>query len=202
MISKKYFVTAIGTDSGKTFVSAILAYKLNARYWKPVQCGFPADTDEILKLLGMDWPIHPESYRLKTPVSPHLASKIENVQIELSDFTAPTNDENLVVEGAGGLLVPLNTKDSIADLIEHLRMPIVLVVNHYLGSINHTLLTISEIKSRKLNLAGIVFNGDDFQKSEDFILNAAGCSCWLRIAKEPKVNLETIIKNANQMTIG
>ena len=198
---KKYFVTAIGTDSGKTLLSAILAYKLSAKYWKPVQCGFPADSDTIRKWLGSDWPVYPESYRLETPVSPHLAANIERIQIEMSHFSIQASSENLVVEGAGGLLVPLNQRESMADLIEHLKLPIVLVVNHYLGSINHALLTIAEIKFRKLSLAGIIFNGDDFQKSEDLILSAAGCSCWLRLVREPKIDLETIIRYSNLLKV-
>lgn len=199
--SKKYFVTAIGTDSGKTLVSAILAYKLKAAYWKPIQCGLPGDSDQFRIWLGEPWPVLPERFRLKAACSPHLASRMEQIRIDLNDFKLSAEPQNLVIEGAGGLLVPLNEKDLMADLIHHINIPIVLVVNHYLGSINHTLLTLSEIKRRNMPIAGIVFNGADFQESEALILEMAECPCFLRLAHEPELNLEIIHRYADLLNL-
>lgn len=199
--SKKYFVTAIGTDSGKTLVSAILACKWNAAYWKPIQCGFPGDSAQMRIWLGEDWPLLPETHTLKTPASPHFAAKEENIHIGLKDFKLPQSMQNLVVEGAGGLLVPLNEKETMADLISYLKLPVVLVVNHYLGSINHSLLTLSEIRSRKIPLAGIVFNGTDFQQSEVLILDKAQCRCILRINRETQIDRTTIHRYANLLEL-
>ncbi|HPI11343.1 MAG TPA: dethiobiotin synthase [Catalimonadaceae bacterium] len=199
MNQKGFFITAIHTDSGKTLASAILTYALKADYWKPVQCGEPADTDQIKSWLGSEVVCHPERYRLQTPASPHFAAEKEGVSMRLSDFKLPDTSNNLIVEGAGGVLVPVSTKETIADLIEHLELPVILVINHYLGALNHGMLTIRELKRRQIPLAGIIFNGEDFQNAESILLQEAGCSCLLRIPKLESVGLEQIRELSTQL---
>lgn len=199
MNQKGFFITAIHTDSGKTLASAILTYALKADYWKPVQCGEPADTDQIKSWLGSEVVCHPERYRLQTPASPHFAAEKEGVSMRLSDFKLPDTSNNLIVEGAGGVLVPVSTKETIADLIEHLELPVILVINHYLGALNHGMLTIRELKRRQIPLAGIIFNGEDFQNAESILLQEAGCSCLLRIPKMETVGLEQIRQLSTQL---
>ncbi len=199
MNQKGFFITAIHTDSGKTLASAILTHALKADYWKPVQCGEPADTDQIKSWLGSEVVCHPERYRLQTPASPHFAAEKEGVSMRLSDFKLPDTSNNLIVEGAGGVLVPVSTKETIADLIEHLELPVILVINHYLGALNHGMLTIRELKRRQIPLAGIIFNGEDFQNAESILLQEAGCSCLLRIPKLESVGLEQIRELSTQL---
>jgi len=189
---KGFFVTAIHTDSGKTLASAILTHALKADYWKPIQCGQPTDTNQIKSWLGEVVVCHPERYRLETPASPHFAAEQEGVSIRLSDFKLPETSHSLIVEGAGGVLVPVSSQETIADLIQQLELPVILVINHYLGALNHGLLTIKEIKRRGIPLAGIIFNGVDFQNAEPILLQEAGCSCLLRIPKMESVGPEQI----------
>lgn len=198
-LPSRFFVTAIGTDSGKTVASAILALRLNAAYWKPIQCGTPTDTNQLKGWLGNEWPIIPEKYRLQEPCSPHHAADLEGIAIHLKDFLLPQTDVSLVVEGAGGLMVPINQEETLADLMSHLGIPLILVINHYLGSLNHALLTLSEISKRKLPLFGLIFNGFDFQNSEGIIMEHARCPCLLRMKREEAVTSEVISKYASEL---
>ena len=195
----RYFVTAVGTDSGKTLVSALLCKKLAAAYWKPIQCGLPADSDQIRQWLGEPQTIFPERYQLSIPASPHYAAEKEGLTIEISNFGLPITHQNLIVEGAGGLLVPVSKEATIADLILHLGLRAILVVNHYLGSINHTLLTLSELKRKNIDLAGIVFNGTDFQDAESIILAKAQAPCILRLPHLDRINDEALNFWSNQV---
>jgi len=193
----KYFVTAIGTDSGKTVVSAILCEALGADYWKPIQSGLPRDTDTVRALLSRnDTTFHPERFLLQLPASPHAAARAENVTIKLGDFTLPSTDRPLVIEGAGGVLVPLNERDLMIDLIIHLDAEVVLVSNHYLGSINHTLLTAEALRQRRIPVRGIVFNGMPNEDTERVILHQTGLPCLLRVAKEERIDKTAITKYA------
>jgi dethiobiotin synthetase len=179
------FVTAIGTDSGKTLVSAILTKALEATYWKPVQAGEPTDTQTIQSLIP-DVKIIPELYKLAIPASPHYAASQTGINIDLHELRIPTLDtEHLVVEGAGGLMVPLNEKDFVIDIPQFLSLEVVLVVNLYLGCINHSLLAINEINRRNVRVKGIVFNGDLHNDSAEFIAQYAG---WPVLAHIPKLN--------------
>ncbi|TAH27752.1 MAG: dethiobiotin synthase [Cytophagales bacterium] len=198
---EKYFVTAIGTDSGKTVVSAILTQALQADYWKPVQCGSPKDADTILELTNSGYSlIHPEAYFLKAPMSPHAAAKLEDIRIDIDKINIPDTQSNrLVIEGAGGVLVPLNEQHFVIDLVAKFDAPLVLVCNLYLGSINHSLLTINEIKRRGLKVKGIIFNGEENLQSESFILDYSGYKCLLRLRPTAKVNQEFIQQQAIQL---
>ncbi len=196
-----YFVTAISTDSGKTVLSAILTEALQADYWKPVQSGLEErDTSAVKSLVSNSKTIFfPEAYALKTPMSPHAAAAIDNVEIELSKIILPKTDNNLVIEGAGGLLVPLNDEDFVIDLADQFPCEIILVSNLYLGSINHTLLSINELKRRKLNVKGIIFNGESNPSSEEFILNYSNYPCLLRIKQEDEITPKVISKYAKEL---
>lgn len=191
MERKIYFVTAIGTDSGKTVVSAILTEALKADYWKPVQSGMvDIDRETVQRLVSnTKSKFHPERYLLKTPVSPHAAARIDGVEINLEDFELPQTENHLVIEGAGGVLVPLNDKgDMVIDLALKFNAEVVLVSNIYLGSINHTLLTINELKRRGVKVKGIVFNGVSNPETEKYILEYSKLPCLMHI--EPQKVLD------------
>ncbi|MEQ9423057.1 MAG: dethiobiotin synthase [Cyclobacteriaceae bacterium] len=196
----RYFVTAIGTDSGKTLVSAIVTEALQADYWKPVQAGEPRDTATVQSLITNSRSrFHPESYMLHTPASPHAAAKIDRVEIRLDDIKPPETENHLVVEGAGGLLVPLNNNDCIIDLIRHLDMEVILVSNLYLGSINHTLLSCEALSNRNINVKGIIFNGPSNSESEDIILNKSTYPQLLKIDQLPEVNKDVVANLAAKL---
>lgn len=183
----KLFITGIGTDVGKTITSAIVTQALEADYWKPIQAGDldNSDSHKIQRYICNDKTIiHENSYKLNTPASPHLAAELDNVTIDLKKIIEPKTDNHLVIEGAGGLLVPLNENDSIIDLIQK-DYKIILVSRHYLGSINHTLLSFEALKSRNLNVAGIIFSGDENQATEEIILNKTQVKFIGRIENEP-----------------
>ncbi len=195
-----YFVTAIGTDSGKTVISAILVEMLKADYWKPVQAGRPRDTDAVKALISNTETIfHPETYLLNTPASPHAAAKIDKVEIDLNEFHVLETGDDLIIEGAGGVLVPLNDEDVVLDLVPRLHSEIILVSNLYLGSINHTLLTAEVIKSRGYKVKGIIFNGPSNPESEDIILKKTGYKLLLKVDQEEEMTKETILKYAEKL---
>jgi dethiobiotin synthetase len=162
-IPKKFFISGTDTDVGKTMVSAILALGLRATYWKPIQCGNePSSDSQWLKSIGVDESnILPERYNLKNPLSPHRAAELEGVSISLDDFDLPKVDtEYLIVEGAGGLMVPLNSKDMVIDLAAKLQLPLLLVARSGLGTINHTVLSIMALHQKNIPLIGVVMNGE------------------------------------------
>jgi len=183
----KIFVTGIGTDVGKTIASAIITESLEADYWKPIQAGDAdnSDSHKLQRLLtNPKTKIHPNSYLLQTPASPHFAADKEGITIELEKIKEPKTKNNLVVEGAGGVFVPLNEKDTVIDLIQK-DYKVIVVSRHYLGSINHTLLTIAALRDKKLDIAGIVFNGNENKATEEIILSKTGLKYIGRIEDEP-----------------
>ncbi len=197
---RNYFVTAIGTDSGKTIVSAVLTEALAADYWKPIQAGFPRDTETVQKLVSNSASkFHPEAYILNTAASPHTAAKVDNVAIDLDAIDLPETENIVVIEGAGGVMVPLNDKDLIIDLAPKLHAKIILVCNLYLGSINHSLLTIEALMKRKLPVKGIIFNGNENRGSESIILAKSGFELLLTIRPLEKINPHTISILADQL---
>ncbi len=183
----KLFVTGIGTDVGKTIAAAILTQALEADYWKPIQAGDldNSDSHKVQQLLSNSGSqIFENSYKLNTAASPHLAAIIDGITIDLQQIKEPKTKSHLVIEGAGGILVPLNDTDCIIDLIQK-DYKVVLVSRHYLGSINHTLLTYEALKNRKIPLAGIIFSGDENKASEEIILKKTGAKFIGRIDNEP-----------------
>lgn len=195
----KLFITGIGTDVGKTIASAIITEALEADYWKPIQAGDVdnSDTHKIKRYISnAKTQFFPNSYVFKTPASPHLAAQLENSTIDLATIMEPKTNNHLVIEGAGGLFVPLNDNDTIADIIKPDYKAIV-VSRHYLGSINHTLLTIEALKQKGINIAGIIFNGDAMPSTEDIILKKTGLKMIGRIENEPYFDQNVILDYAD-----
>ena len=197
-MKKRYFVTAIGTDSGKTLLSAILCRALAADYWKPVQCGRPADADTI-RSLNPQTKVHPEAYFLEMPASPHAAARAAGIRISTAEIKLPKTDNALVIEGAGGALVPLNQQDFIIDLVPQLRAEVILVANLYLGSINHTLLSWQLLQNKGYAVAGIVFNGPANPESEQIILHHTGYRKLLAIDQHDAITSELLDQYANTL---
>jgi dethiobiotin synthetase len=194
---KKYFVTGIGTEIGKTITSAILVEYLKADYWKPIQSGDldHSDTNKVQNLVSnTQTKFHPESYRLTQPFSPHYSAQLDDVTISLDEINIPETANNLIIEGAGGLMVPLNQEDLIIDLIKKLDVEVILVSKNYLGSINHTLLSIEALNSRNVPIKGIIFNGESTPASEDIILKRSGLNVIGRILNLENVSKETVLE--------
>ncbi len=161
---QKIFVTGTDTGIGKTVVSAMLMSALDATYWKPIQAGLEEETDtEFVQRVSEAKPenIIPERYRLVTPMSPHAAADIDGVSISLNDFELPSfTTEHLIVEGAGGPLVPINQKETVLDVIQQLDIPVLLVARSGLGTLNHTLLSLEALRNRGISVFAVVFNGE------------------------------------------
>jgi dethiobiotin synthetase len=195
----KLFITGISTDVGKTITSAIITEALQADYWKPVQAGDldHSDSHRVASLISNTRTmLHPNSYALNTPASPHLAAEIDGIEISLQQIIEPvTSNEHLVIEAAGGLLVPLNLNDTVADLIQP-DYKVIIVSRHYLGSISHTLLTIESLLQRNIVPAGIIFNGDENIATESLILNKTGIPFIGRINNESVLDKSTISRYA------
>ena len=194
---KRYFITGIGTDVGKTIVSAILVEAFGADYWKPIQAGDLNNTDtmKIRSLISNSKSmIHPEAYRFSKSLSPHAAAAADKIKINFQKISLPKTTNTLVIEGAGGLMVPLNTEYLVIDLIKKFNAEAILVSNNYLGSINHTLLSVEALKSRGITIAGIVFNGKPTLSSEEYILKLTGLKCLLKIKEEKKIDQKIILK--------
>ena len=155
----RLFVTGTDTGVGKSYVAALLTVGLEAAYWKPVQSGADADADWVRRVTGLSAErILPETYRLRAPLSPHEAARREGVQIEMGRFALP-EQERLIVEGAGGVMVPLDDRHLMVDLMVKLALPVLVVVRSELGTINHTLLTLEQLRRRGCPLLGVVVNG-------------------------------------------
>jgi dethiobiotin synthetase len=192
---KRYFVTGIGTEVGKTIASAIITQALKADYWKPVQAGELDNSDrmKVEALIDNDRSkFHTEAYRLNHPMSPHAAAERDGVEIDVSSIKMPDTDNHLVIEGAGGLLVPLNKKDTILDLIKALNCEVILVSRHYLGSINHTLMSIELLKQRNIPVKGILFNGKENKDTESIITKMSGIEVLGRIDELENLNKSII----------
>lgn len=197
---KQYFITGIGTDVGKTIVSAVLVEALKADYWKPVQSG-DLDTNDTLKVDNLisnsSTVFHKSSYEFTVPVSPHYAALLDNQYIDIQNIILPKINKNFIIEGAGGIMVPLNEKYLILDLIKKLRLEVILVIKNYLGSINHSLLSIAILQQSGLNLKGIIFCGEPNESSEEYILKYTKVKCLGRIPLI-ELNKEEIQKQAEK----
>jgi dethiobiotin synthetase len=196
---KRLFITGISTEVGKTVASAIITEALEADYWKPVQAGEldNCDTKKVERLVSNSKStFHPNAFALETPMSPHAAAKIDNVAITLDKITAPETENNLVIEGAGGLLVPLNDTDTILDLIAP-KDKVIVVSRHYLGSINHTLLTVNLLKSKGLDVA-ILFSGEAHPTTESIIAKMTEVPIVGRIDEEPYFDQNVVKEYADK----
>lgn len=176
MQHKPLFVTGIGTDIGKTLISAILVEKLKCDYWKPVQSGEldNSDTMKVQRLISNTTSVfHPENYKLTQPYSPHKSAALDGIEIDEKTIIAPKTNNQLLIEGAGGLMVPLNNHALVIDLIKQLNAEVILVSQNYLGSINHTLLSIEALKQRSIAIKGVLFNSEENTSTEDYITTYA-----------------------------
>ena len=195
----KIFITGISTDVGKTIASAIITEALEADYWKPIQAGDLDNSDSHFiksNVKSQKSKIFPNAYQFKTPASPHLAAELDGITIDLKNIIEPKTDNHLVIEGAGGLFVPLNEIDFVLDLIQP-DYKVIVVSRHYLGSINHTLLTIEALKNRGIPIAGIIFNGNENRPTETLILNTTQLKCIGRIEEEPYFDQNVISEYAD-----
>ena len=195
---KRIFVTGISTEVGKTIASAILVEALEADYWKPIQAGELdySDSHKIKELISNEKTvIYKNSYALKTPMSPHAAAEIDGVRIVVGEIVVPETDNHLIVEGAGGLLVPLNDTDTVLDIIPT-AYKVIVVSRHYLGSINHTLLTIGLLQQKGFDVS-IVFSGKEHVSTESIIVNKTGVTVIGRIEEESIFNKAVIKKYAD-----
>jgi dethiobiotin synthetase len=193
-----YFITGIGTDVGKTVAAAIVTEAMQADYWKPVQAGElqHTDTHSVEELISNSKSVMCDhSYALQTPMSPHAAAAIDGVHIDLKMIKEPETENHLVIEGAGGLLVPLNEQETILDLIKN-NYKVIVVSRHYLGSINHTLLTLSELRRRGLEVSGIIFNGKSHPTTEHIIKTMGHVEEIGRIDEEAVIDKQVIKKYA------
>lgn len=194
----KIFITGIGTDVGKTIVSAIVVEALEADYWKPIQAGELefSDSEKVNELISNSKSkIHPNSYALQSAMSPHAAADIDGVSIQVDTINPPETLNKLVIEGAGGLLVPLNRKDTILDIIRN-DYKIIIVSRHYLGSINHSLMTIKTLQSNNLNISGIIFCGDENPTTESIIEEYSGVKVLGRINEEEIIDQQVVKRYA------
>jgi dethiobiotin synthetase len=195
MKNKHFIVAGIGTEVGKTVASAILTEALQADYWKPVQSGYPPDSDtETVRALVSNSRsrFHPEVYRLREPLSPHAAAAAEGIQIDPDRLVLPQTDNRLLIELAGGLMVPLTETYLNIDFVQRLGFPVVLVTRNYLGSINHTLLSVEALRARNVPVAGLVINGPHVPATESVLLSYTGLPCLLRIEDVPELTREAI----------
>lgn len=192
-MQKKIFVTGISTEVGKTVVSAILVEALQADYWKPVQAGDleNSDSHKIERYISnAKTKIHKNSYALNTPMSPHAAAEIDNITIDVKKIKEPNTKNHLVIEGAGGILVPLNDTQTVLDIIKP-EYHVIVVSRHYLGSINHTLLTVNLLKEKGFNIS-ILFSGAEHSTTEAIIKKMTNVPIIGRIDEEPYINQNVI----------
>ena len=199
----QYFITGIGTDVGKTVVSAVLVKALHADYWKPVQSGdlHNSDTMKIQKWCDINEAnrIHPERHQLTQPLSPHASAAIDKVQIQLTDFSLPETDRSLIIEGAGGLAVPLNNRHTLLDLIKHLGTRVILVARNYLGSINHTLLSIEALRLNNIEIKGLVVFGERTKTSEEVIVEMTKLPILFAVESSYDINADFIQREAERL---
>lgn len=199
----RLFVTGIGTEIGKTVCSAVLVQYFKADYWKPIQSGDLHDTDSHKIEAWTDHTIcHPETYRLKLAASPHQSAREEQIKINLDDFRLPDTENHLIVEGAGGLMVPISDKRFIIDLVETLNLPTALVVRNYLGCINHSLLSMMALRQRNIRLEYLILNGEFPEDTERVICSfIEEDTKIIRIPEIKSSDKEHIKTAAKQLTI-
>jgi len=190
-----FFVSGTDTSVGKSVVAAWLLQRLGGEYWKPVQSGLQgeSDTAAVARLSGFGLErFHPETYRLTAPLSPHESARRDGISISLKAFRQPKCVRPLVVEGAGGVLVPLNDKYTMVDLMVQLALPVILVARTGLGTINHTLLSLEALRSRKLTVAGVIFSGPSNPDNRQAIESYGGVSILAEIPFLDPLNADAL----------
>lgn len=199
-----YFISAIDTDVGKTIVSAILVEALKADYWKPIQAGNLEDSDTMTVqslISNSTSQFYSETYRLNTPASPHYAAEIDGLQLEVRSIQLPKTSNQLIVEGAGGLFVPINDKALLIDLMQDLNIPVILVIKNYLGSINHSLSSIYALQQKNIPIKGLIFNGPSVASSEDYILQYSKLPLIAKIPQLNAISKQTIREQAERIKL-
>lgn len=202
LMANRYFISGIGTGVGKTIAAAIVCEALKADYWKPVQAGDldQSDTMMVQSLISNSVTrFFPERFSLSQPMSPHAAAAIDGIRISPRDFSLPETSNKLVIEGAGGLMVPLNEHYMMIDLIEDFNSPVILVSRNYLGSINHTLLSAEALQKRSIPILGIIFNDTPNESTEKLITDYTGLPVLCHIQPEIKWTKDRISAYAAQL---
>jgi dethiobiotin synthetase len=201
MNRQSVFITGTDTGVGKTLVAAILMTGMeNACYWKPIQSGPPEDTQTVRAMTGLAADrFFPETHRLKHPLSPHAAARQEGIRIDLDDFRPPAQADKLVVEGAGGIMVPINANHLMLDLIKKLALPVILVARSTLGTINHTLTSLDVLNRHGLEVIGVVMNGPKDRSNKDAIETYGKTRVILEIEPQPVVTRDALMKYFNAM---
>lgn len=195
-----FFITGISTEVGKTVAAAIITEALQADYWKPIQAGDldNSDTHKVKRLVLNDISqYHDNAFALNTPMSPHASAKMDNITISAIKIKRPKTKNTLVIEGAGGVLVPINDTETVAQLIAPTDK-VIIVSRHYLGSINHTLMTVEVLKARKLNIAGILFSGEEHPTTEAIIAKMSQVPILGRIEEEPYIDANVVSEYADR----
>ncbi len=193
---KNYFITGTDTDVGKSVAAAWAMLHLDANYWKPVQSGIkpPTDTQWVQQITGFSHTrFYEETYRLRQPLSPHEAAKRDGIKIEMSAFVMPDTDRPLIIEGAGGLMVPLNHNNFVIDLIVQLEVPVILVARSGLGTINHTLLSLEAMRRRKIEIKGVIINGPKTPHNRDAIEEYGDVPIIAEIDQLPDITKEALL---------
>ncbi|MBO6515943.1 MAG: dethiobiotin synthase [Bacteroidia bacterium] len=201
-MERGFIVAGISTEIGKTVASAILVEALHADYWKPVQSGCLEDSDrETVQGLvsNQTSSFHREAYLLEQPLSPHAAAEIDGVSIEVERLGLPKTDNPLIVELAGGLMVPLTHTLLNLEMVKMWKLPVILVASYYLGSINHTLLTCEVLRKHGVEVHAIMFNGDPVQSSKEAIVAYSGINRIIEIPRLESLNKEEIKKHAERI---
>jgi len=208
-MTKRIVITGTDTGIGKTVFSAGLAGLLDGFYWKPVQSGLDGETDSevVARLAGLpSGRVLPEAYRLQSPLSPHRSAEIDGVSIEAADLSVPAVPGPLVIEGAGGLMVPLNRQTRFIDIFEQWQLPVILCARTALGTINHTLLSIEALRARSIPLIGIAFIGDEVADTQRTIVEFGGVPQLGRLPHldplTPKALRQAMIANFDPALIG
>ena len=201
-MTKSFFITGTDTNIGKTVVSAFMCQYLNADYFKPVQTGEESDSAAVFHLTDLtEDRVHKPAYSLTAPRSPHEAAMKDGVKIDMDEIKLPeTNGRPLIVEGAGGVLVPLNENDLMIDLIKKLDLPVIIVAHPELGTINHTLLTIEALRSRDIEIAGVIMNGGSDEQNRMAIQFYGKCEIIWEIPEFEEISKETIHGYLNHMS--
>ena len=196
-----FFITGISTEVGKTVAAAIITEALQADYWKPIQAGDldNSDTHKVKRLVLNDISqYHDNAFALNTPMSPHASAKMDNITISANKIKRPKTKNTLVIEGAGGVLVPINDTETVAQLIAPTDK-VIIVSRHYLGSINHTLMTVEVLKARELYIAGILFSGDEHPTTEAIIAKMSQVPIIGRIDEEPYIDANVVSEYADRL---
>ncbi|MDO8998206.1 MAG: dethiobiotin synthase [Bacteroidota bacterium] len=200
----RYFITGIGTDVGKTIVSAVLTEALKADYWKPLQCGISGGTDKDLvsSLISNTTTVcHKEGYCFDEPVSPHLAASLANQKIKLEQMHLPDTNNNLIIEGAGGIMVPLNDSNYVIDLAQEFEADVILVCRNYLGCINHSLLSIDYLVKNNFPIKGLVLVGNFDKAVKLAITNYSELPLLAEIPEMTDISKESIFNQAQKINL-